>query len=98
MERNTRSMRLNEEGALYLEHCCRTLEEMHQVEGQLAARGPGLRGVLRTDVPVMLGRRLMAPHLAGSLGRHPQLTLHLSIENRSGDVIGHGWDCTSRIG
>ncbi|MEI7037187.1 LysR family transcriptional regulator [Fulvimonas yonginensis] len=97
IERNTRSLRLTEEGALYFDHCCRTLEEMRQVEGLLISRGPALRGVLRADVPVVLGRRLIAPHLPAFLGRHPQLALHLSMENRSQDLIGRGWDCAIRI-
>ena len=97
LERNTRSLRLTEEGAVYFEHCCRTLEEMRQVEGRLASGGPALRGVLRADVPVVLGRRLIAPRLPAFLGRHPQLALHLSMENRSQDLIGRGWDCAIRI-
>ena len=97
LERNTRSLRLTEEGRLYFEYCCRTLEETRQVEGLLASRGPALRGVLRADVPVVLGRRLIAPHLGAFLGRHPHLSLHLSMENRSHDLIGRGWDCAIRI-
>jgi LysR family transcriptional regulator for bpeEF and oprC len=97
LERNTRSLRLTEEGALYFEHCCKTLEEMRQMEGRLASGGPALRGVLRADVPVVLGRRLIAPRLPVFLGRHPQLALHLSMENRSQDLIGRGWDCAIRI-
>lgn len=97
LERNTRSLRLTDEGAVYFEHCCRTLEEMRQVEGRLASGGPALRGVLRADVPVVLGRRLIAPRLPAFLGRHPQLALHLSMENRSQDLIGRGWDCAIRI-
>lgn len=97
LERNTRSLRLTEEGGLYFEHCCKTLDEMRQVEGLLASRGPALRGVLRADVPVVLGRRLIAPNLPAFLGRHPQLTLHLTMENRSQDVVGRGWDCAIRI-
>lgn len=97
LERNTRSLRLTEEGALYFEHCCKTLEEMRQVEGRLVSGGPALRGVLRADVPVVLGRRLIAPRLPAFLGRYPQLALHLSMENRSQDLIGRGWDCAIRI-
>jgi len=98
LDRNTRSLKLTEDGAVYVEHCRRMLDDMRQMEEQLASRGKALRGVLRADVPVVLGRRLIAPQLPLFLRQCPQLTLQLSMENRSNDLIGRDWDCAIRIG
>jgi len=98
LDRNTRSLKLTEDGAVYVEHCRRMLDDMRQMEEQLASRGKALRGVLRADVPVVLGRRLIAPQLPLFLRQCPQLTLQLSMENRSNDLIGRGWDCAIRMG
>jgi LysR family transcriptional regulator for bpeEF and oprC len=98
LDRNTRSLKLTEDGAIYLEHCRRTLDDIRHIEGLLAARGKALRGTLSADVPVVLGRRLIAPQLPSFLRQYPQLTLRLSMENRSNDLIGRDWDCALRIG
>lgn len=98
LDRNTRSLKLTDDGAIYLEHCRQTLDDIRQMENLLASRGKALRGVLCADVPVVLGRRLIAPQLPAFLQQYPLLTLRLSMENRSNDLIGRDWDCAIRIG
>lgn len=98
LDRNTRSLKLTEDGAIYVEHCRQTLDDIRQMETLLAARGKALRGVLRCDVPVVLGRRIIAPQLPAFLRQYPQITLQLTMENRSNDLIGRDWDCAIRIG
>lgn len=98
LDRNTRSLKLTEAGTLYVEHCRQVLGDIRHMETLLAPRGKALRGVLRADVPVVLGRRVIAPQLPAFLRRYPQITLQLSMENRSNDLIGRDWDCAIRIG
>lgn len=98
LDRNTRSLKLTEDGAIYVEHCRQTLDDIRGMESLLAARGKALRGVLRCDVPVVLGRRIIAPQLPAFLRQYPQITLQLTMENRSNDLIGRDWDCAIRIG
>ncbi|TPG05878.1 LysR family transcriptional regulator [Rhodanobacter glycinis] len=98
LDRNTRSLKLTEAGAIYVEHCRQVLGDIRHMETLLAPRGKALRGVLRADVPVVLGRRIIAPQLPAFLRRYPQITLELSMENRSDDLIGRDWDCAIRIG
>jgi LysR family transcriptional regulator, regulator for bpeEF and oprC len=68
------------------------------METLLTPRGKALRGVLRADVPVVLSRRIIAPQLPAFLRLYPQITLQLSMENHSNDLIGRDWDCAIRIG
>ncbi|MEP7297538.1 MAG: LysR family transcriptional regulator [Burkholderiales bacterium] len=98
LDRNTRSLKLTEDGALYLEHCRQTLADIHHMDNLLAARGKALRGVLFADVPVVIGRRLIAPQLPVFLRQCPHITLQLSMDNRSNDLIGRNWDCAIRMG
>ena len=98
LDRNTRSLKLTEAGAIYVEHCRQVLGDIRHMETLLAPRGKALRVVLRADVPVVLGRRVIAPQLPAFLRRYPQITLQLSMENRSNDLIGRDWDCAIRIG
>lgn len=98
LDRNTRSLKLTEAGTTYVEHCRQVLGDIRHMEALLAPRGKALRGVLRADVPVVLGRRIIAPRLPAFLRRYPQLILQLSMENRSNDLIGRDWDCAIRIG
>ena len=98
LDRNTRSLKLTEDGAIYLEHCRQVLDDIRHMETLLASRGKALRGELRADVPTVLGRRIIAPQLGTFLQQNPQLTLQLTMENRSNDLIGRDWDCAIRIG
>lgn len=98
LDRNTRSLKLTEAGAMYVEHCRQMLGDIRHMETLLAPRGKALRGVLRADVPVVLGRRIIAPRLQVFLRQYPQTTLQLTMENRSNDLIGRDWDCAIRIG
>jgi LysR family transcriptional regulator for bpeEF and oprC len=97
LDRNTRSLKLTEAGATYVEHCRQMLGDIRHMETLLAPQGKALRGVLRADVPVVLGRRIISPQLPAFLRRYPQITLQLSMENRSNDLIGRDWDCAIRI-
>ncbi|MEW5834323.1 MAG: LysR family transcriptional regulator [Pseudomonadota bacterium] len=98
LDRNTRSLKLTEEGAIYLEHCRQVLDDIRHMDQLMASRGMALRGVLRADVPVVLGRRVIAPRLPEFFRRCPHVALHLTMENRSNDLIGRDWDCAIRIG
>lgn len=98
LDRNTRSLKLTEDGAIYLEHCRQVLDDIRHMDALLTSRGKALRGELRVDVPMVLGRRIIAPQLPVFLRRYPQLTVQLTMENRSNDLIGRDWDCAIRIG
>jgi LysR family transcriptional regulator for bpeEF and oprC len=98
LDRNTRSLKLTEDGAIYVEHCRQVLDEIRHVETLLGSHGKALRGVLRADLPMVLGRRIIAPQLPAFLRQYPQLELQLTMENRSNDLIGRDWDCAIRIG
>jgi len=98
LHRTTRSLALTEDGQGYYEHCLRALEELRAGE---AALEPGRReaaGRLRVSVPMLFGRRCVAPVLARLAAAHPRLELDLSFSDRQVDLIEDGFDLAIRNG
>ena len=62
--RSTRSLRLTQEGELFLEHCRPALAALHQVRGQLqGGRASAFEGTLQLAAPSDLGRNVLLPCL-----------------------------------
>ncbi|MFT3691210.1 LysR family transcriptional regulator [Paenirhodobacter sp.] len=96
--RTTRSQSLTEDGQLYYERCVRALEELRAAEAALAAGRREASGRLRVSVPILFGRRCVAPVLARLTAQHPKLELDLSFSDRPVDLIEDGFDLAIRNG
>jgi DNA-binding transcriptional LysR family regulator len=97
-ERSARRFRLTDEGALYYEHCRSILTNLRDVEAEVSARGTTARGLLKVGAPMELGRRRIAPLLAGFAARHPGLEAHLVLSDAGLEVGEDGLDVALRIG
>lgn len=96
--RTTRIQRLTDDGQVYYERCARALEELR---AGIAALDSGRRqasGRLRVSMPVLFGRRCVAPVLARLAADHPKLELDLSFSDRLVDIIEDGFDLAIRNG
>lgn len=98
LRRTTRSVRLTEEGALYLEHCRAALAELD--DAALALRGDGATpgGTLVIAAPVAFGRIHILPIVADLLGAHPALRIDLNLIDRIVRLVDEGVDVAVRIG
>lgn len=96
--RTTRSQSLTEDGQLYYERCARALEELRAGEAALDSGRREASGRLRVSVPVLFGRRCVAPVLARLAADHPRLELDLSFSDRPVDVIEDGFHLAIRNG
>jgi DNA-binding transcriptional LysR family regulator len=96
--RTTRSLALTEDGQGYYEHCLRALEELRAGETALESGRREASGRLRVSVPVLFGRRCVAPVLARLAAEHPRLELDLSFSDRPVDLIEDGFDLAIRNG
>ncbi|GLK86212.1 LysR family transcriptional regulator [Ancylobacter defluvii] len=94
--RTTRSQALTEDGQLYYERCQRALEELRAAQAVLESGRREATGRLRVSVPVLFGRRCVAPVLAALAARHPKLELDLSFSDRPVDLIEDGFDLAIR--
>lgn len=95
--RTTRSVRLTDEGALFLERCRSGITEIDQAfdsvrEGRLTPRG-----TLTVTAPVMFGRLHILPVVNELLQRYPDLHIRLLLLDRVVRLVEEGVDIAVRI-
>lgn len=98
LERTTRTLRLTEEGADYLERARAVCDLADEADGQAMSRRSGLAGRLVVTAPVVFGRLHVAPLLLGLMQREPALSANLVLTDRVMDFIEDGVDVAVRIG
>jgi len=98
LNRTTRRQHLTEIGREFYERTKSILAEVEAAEGLAAETRATPRGRLRINAPVTFGIHALAPKLPEYLAAYPEVTLELSMTNRSVDVIDEGYDLVFRIG
>jgi DNA-binding transcriptional LysR family regulator len=98
LRRTTRSVRLTEEGAAYLQHCRAALGELD--DAALALRGDTAApsGMLVLTAPVSFGRRHILPIVTELLRKHAGLRVELTMIDRVVRLVDEGVDVAVRIG
>jgi len=98
LQRTTRSVTLTDSGRRYLERARRILADLEEAE--LAAESERLRpaGRLVVSAPVGFGRLHVSPVVSAYLGRYPDVTAELRLEDRQVNLVEDGIDCAVRIG
>ncbi|MFA5966467.1 MAG: LysR family transcriptional regulator [Sphingomonas sp.] len=98
LQRTTRSVRLTEDGAAYLDRCRAALAELD--DAALALRGDGANpgGTLVITAPVAFGRLHILPITACLLRAHDMLKVELTLIDRVVRLVDEGIDVAVRIG
>jgi DNA-binding transcriptional LysR family regulator len=96
--RTTRSRSLTEDGQAFYERCLRALDEIRVGEAMLDSGRREVAGRLRVSMPVLFGRRCVAPILAELARRHAKLELELNFTDRRVDLMEDGFDLAIRNG
>lgn len=96
--RTTRSQSLTDDGQAFYEHCLRALEAVHAGEAMLESGRRNVSGRLRVSMPVLFGRRCVAPILTDLARRYPELELELNFSDLLVNVIEDGFDLVVRNG
>ncbi|OBZ93986.1 LysR family transcriptional regulator [Pararhizobium polonicum] len=96
--RTTRSQTLTEDGQAFYERCLRALEELRAGEAMLESGRKEVVGRLRISMPVLFGRRCVAPILLKLAGEHPKLELDLNFTDSRVDIVEDGFDLAIRNG
>ena len=94
--RTTRSLHLTEAGATFYEDAQNLLAALDEAEER--ARGStGVRGVVRCNVPVSFGTRVLGRLVPKFLEAHPDVELQVSLTDQLIDPVRGGFDVTIRI-
>jgi len=94
--RNTRSLNLTAEGALFLNRCQRVLDELEAAEGELLSSTQEPRGKLRISAP--LAGQFLFTLLSSFLAKYPDIELEIDFSDRLVDVVEEGFDAVIRTG
>jgi DNA-binding transcriptional LysR family regulator len=94
--RSTRSMRLTQEGLIFLDCCRRILSELKSAELELLGAIELPRGRLRVSLPLASG--LLLPLICDFMEQYSDVELDLNFTNRNVDLIEEGFDLAIRVG
>ena len=96
LERTTRQVRLTQDGEAYYHRCVRLLQDLEETESSFRHASP--KGLLRVNLQGTLARNFVMPGLGEFMTRYPEITLHVSEDDRLIDLVREGVDCVLRAG
>ncbi|AMO75993.1 LysR family transcriptional regulator [Pseudomonas citronellolis] len=97
LSRNTRSLRLTDEGTVYFEECTRLLQQIEAAESAVREKKGAIGGQLCIESPAAFARALICPALPAFTAQHPELSVALRLTDQTGDLIASGTDVAIRI-
>src|SRR5262249_15160759 len=74
------------------------LADLDEIERAAAGQGRAPRGELRVTAPILFGRLHVLPIVTEFLGRFPDVTVALTLLDRTVDLVEEGLDVAVRIG
>ncbi len=98
LQRSTRRQSLTEPGRTFYERSKVILAEMQAAEGLAAEAVVEPTGRLRINAPVSFGAHTLAKALPDYVRENPQVTIELSLGNRTVDLVDEGYDIVFRVG
>jgi len=96
--RTTRALSLTDDGQAFYERCVRVLAELEAGEAALESGRLEPSGRVRVSVPVVFGRRCVAPVLYDAARQYRQLKLEIGFTDRPVDLVEEGYDLAVRNG
>jgi DNA-binding transcriptional LysR family regulator len=96
--RTTRQVNLTADGERLFTRCQRVLSEIEDLRSDAAGTRALPSGVLRVDLPIVYGRRVLLPVLARLVEHHPALQLDVRLHDSYTDLIRDGIDLAVRVG
>jgi LysR family transcriptional regulator for bpeEF and oprC len=97
INRDTRRLRLTEEGQLYLARAREVLQSVARTEEDLRTHVGELRGWLQVEAPISLGQALLCPALPSFVRRHPEICTAVTLTNQPHHMIESAIDVAIRM-
>jgi len=98
LNRTTRRVTVTPDGAAYYERAVRLLGDLEELEGSMSQARVTPRGRIRIDVPGVVGREMIIPHLPEFYAKYPDIQIELGVSDRTVDLISDNIDCVIRGG
>jgi DNA-binding transcriptional LysR family regulator len=98
LNRTTRRLSLTEAGAELYRRSSEALATIENAELEIARYQTEPRGLLRVNAPTSFALMHLGPRIARFLNRNPGVTLDLTLEDRTIDLVAEGYDVAIRIG
>jgi LysR family transcriptional regulator for bpeEF and oprC len=98
ISRNSRGLRLTDEGEMFLPRAREMLRALAQAEDAVRGQRISLSGSLHLEMPIQMGQAVISPLLPAFTRRHPDISLQLTISNRPHNLIEHAIDVAIRYG
>jgi LysR family transcriptional regulator for bpeEF and oprC len=98
LNRTTRRVTVTPDGAAYYERAMRLLGDLEELEGSMNQARTTPRGRIRIDVPGIVGREMIIPHLPDFYAKYPDIQIDLGVSDRPVDLLGDNVDCVIRGG
>jgi LysR family transcriptional regulator, regulator for bpeEF and oprC len=96
--RTTRQVSLTPDGERLFGRCERLLGELEALQAEASGAREEPAGLLRVDLPIVLGREAILPLLARMAQRHPRLQLDVRLQDGYADLVKEGIDVAVRLG
>ncbi len=97
LHRNNRAQSLSEAGAAFLERAMDVLALVDEAEAAAGNLQEEPAGLIKLNTPMSFGTIRLAPILPEFIERHPQIALHVELDDHQLDPVQHGFDLTVRI-
>ncbi|RYZ00943.1 MAG: LysR family transcriptional regulator [Comamonadaceae bacterium] len=97
INRDTRRLRLTEEGQTFLVRARELLQAVARTEEEIRSQVGELRGRLHVEMPISLGHALLCPALPEFTRRFPDISTALTLTNNPHHLIERGVDIAIRM-
>lgn len=98
LNRSTRQVTISDAGAAYYLRARKILDDLAEADATVMDSRDEPSGPLRVSVPTAFGRRVIAPHLARFMARHPRLELDITLTDTVVDLFADRVDVSIRLG
>jgi DNA-binding transcriptional LysR family regulator len=98
LTRTARGAQPTEIGESYYARAANVLAELEAAQEVVAEAVTQVAGPIRLSAPISFGTRYLGPALAEFAQRHPRVELDVSLDDKTVDLVGGGFDLAVRIG
>ena len=97
-DRTTRSIRITEEGATFLTHAQRILDELDKARASVADNVSKPKGKLKISAPASFAEHFVSPAICGFTRQYPEIDIQVDLTDRLVNLQEEGYDVAIRSG